>query len=203
MDVCLYLLFRKSAESEEVASCVAFNWVEPDETVMYTAQDAVNRPMDVNKTADQLVRQLLREATPEQVLPFDMFCAAPQCRTRAAPTNYPMRDLLTLTHALQLAIQASPDGTRVKAHYVMGFSCGTQRCAELTTLLLQAHADKTKAHARGFKLRTCHKCGKVDTQAADQPKWHRCAQCRLVYYCTKECGVGDWAVHKTVCEKKE
>jgi threonine dehydratase len=42
----------------------------------------------------------------------------------------------------------------------------------------------------GFKCKKCQK------QA-----FKRCSKCKSVWYCCKECQVGDWSDHKTACNK--
>lgn len=41
--------------------------------------------------------------------------------------------------------------------------------------------------------RLCERCSEKGTK--------RCTKCRVVYYCGKECQVGDWANHKSRCKK--
>jgi zinc finger MYND domain-containing protein 10 len=41
------------------------------------------------------------------------------------------------------------------------------------------------------------KCGKCQKQA-----FKRCSKCKSVWYCSKECQVGDWPNHKSACNKK-
>ena len=38
----------------------------------------------------------------------------------------------------------------------------------------------------------CHKCGVDATK--------RCGMCKNVWYCSRECQVGDWKTHKPLCE---
>jgi hypothetical protein len=198
MDVCVYLVFRKSAESERALPCVAFDWVEPDETIMFTAKQAESKRMEALATADELVRAMLKESAPEEVLPWDMYCLNPGCQTRVGKSGMPMRDLLSLKHATQMAIEASADGARVKAHYATAYSCGAPACEQKTVALLQAHGKVMKTGVEGVKFNTCNKCGKVDVGAAPRT-WKRCARCKLAMYCSVGCAQGDWRAHKTMC----
>mmetsp|Transcript_10252 Transcript_10252/g.16790 ORF Transcript_10252/g.16790 Transcript_10252/m.16790 type:complete len:220 (-) Transcript_10252:33-692(-) len=42
----------------------------------------------------------------------------------------------------------------------------------------------------------CRKCSKTKMEV---PSIFRCAKCRIVYYCSKDCQVGDWKEHKKQC----
>ena len=44
-------------------------------------------------------------------------------------------------------------------------------------------------------VRVCEKCGK------EAMKMNKCSACRLVWYCSRECQLGDWKAHKKACKK--
>ena len=41
------------------------------------------------------------------------------------------------------------------------------------------------------------KCGKCEKQA-----FKRCSKCKSIWYCSRECQVGDWPNHKKACNQK-
>ena len=53
--------------------------------------------------------------------------------------------------------------------------------------------EKTRCKAAKLK-KTCHLC-KSKTNLS-------CGNCRIVYYCSKDCQKKDWKNHKLVCNKK-
>ncbi|KAF9178119.1 hypothetical protein BGZ51_008097 [Haplosporangium sp. Z 767] len=44
---------------------------------------------------------------------------------------------------------------------------------------------------------SCSHCGK--TRSESESPFKRCAKCRSIVYCTRECQKNDWKVHKKVC----
>ena len=47
---------------------------------------------------------------------------------------------------------------------------------------------------------SCAKCGKWDYGFGADVTLRRCVKCLTIYYCSKECQVGDWSEHKNVCK---
>ena len=37
----------------------------------------------------------------------------------------------------------------------------------------------------------------------DTVEYKKCSRCKTTYYCSKECQVGDWKIHKRKCNKKK
>eukprot|EP01104_Vermistella_antarctica_P018771 TRINITY_DN7083_c0_g2_i1.p1 TRINITY_DN7083_c0_g2~~TRINITY_DN7083_c0_g2_i1.p1 ORF type:complete len:179 (+),score=23.59 TRINITY_DN7083_c0_g2_i1:294-830(+) len=58
-------------------------------------------------------------------------------------------------------------------------------------------------------LRYCDQCQEEEvnwktTSLADQkpkPTFKRCSRCRVTYYCSRECQLKHWSVHKKTCKK--
>jgi len=45
------------------------------------------------------------------------------------------------------------------------------------------------------KVRVCENCGK------EGEKLKKCSACKLVWYCSEECQLGDWKAHKVECKR--
>jgi hypothetical protein len=49
-------------------------------------------------------------------------------------------------------------------------------------------------------LKMCQHCDKTETQM-DSALLMKCQRCKVTYYCSKDCQVADWKIHKKLCEK--
>mmetsp|Transcript_13680 Transcript_13680/g.32821 ORF Transcript_13680/g.32821 Transcript_13680/m.32821 type:complete len:403 (-) Transcript_13680:293-1501(-) len=56
------------------------------------------------------------------------------------------------------------------------------------------------AHSAGVVARGCKTCGQGD--ATDGRKLSCCAQCGLIWYCSRECQLADWKSHKVSCKQQ-
>jgi hypothetical protein len=63
---------------------------------------------------------------------------------------------------------------------------------------LSMHTQPSRPNTTGDARRVCDRteCFKVEN---DDTKFRKCARCRKVAYCCKECQVMHWSEHKSVC----
>ncbi|KDR66399.1 hypothetical protein GALMADRAFT_1160089 [Galerina marginata CBS 339.88] len=47
----------------------------------------------------------------------------------------------------------------------------------------------------------CFRCGRAP--AVNEPSFSKCARCKSVFYCSRECQKKDWPVHKRACSDSE
>jgi hypothetical protein len=80
-------------------------------------------------------------------------------------------------------------------HKVLPF-CGSMKCQDEHAKQITAAADVLRANRQvgeESQLNACRVCGKKENLM-------KCARCRAVAYCRKECQKNDWAVHKIICQ---
>lgn len=58
-------------------------------------------------------------------------------------------------------------------------------------------------HIFGFIYRTCQTCGKTGNLKKGTKKTDllKCAQCKMTFYCSKECQMKDWQSHEKICKE--
>jgi hypothetical protein len=61
------------------------------------------------------------------------------------------------------------------------------------------YATETRARSENPQITVCHTCGKIPS-AGEILK--RCAGCYAVSYCTRECQLADWKIHKAKCQEE-
>jgi len=53
----------------------------------------------------------------------------------------------------------------------------------------------------GYTVKMCRKCNKKND--VESEKFKVCSRCKISYYCSKDCQVADWALHKTQCSSQQ
>jgi len=72
--------------------------------------------------------------------------------------------------------------------------CDKGNCSQKAMAYMTTHFSKAEANQKRADRGACEVCEKVDGSM-------RCAGCKQVNYCGKECQRKDWKSHKSVCGK--
>jgi hypothetical protein len=72
--------------------------------------------------------------------------------------------------------------------------------AKLQSLARLSNDNDNNDNQSNFLIKMCGHCEKVETQM-DGAKLMKCQRCKVTYYCSKDCQVADWKIHKKRCNE--
>jgi hypothetical protein len=78
-----------------------------------------------------------------------------------------------------------------------------RRLIELTRWLQEANASSTSTVKVVFEIPPCANCAANGTKQVPCGKRLRCAGCKYVHYCGRDCAREDWSNHKVLCKRTQ
>jgi len=71
--------------------------------------------------------------------------------------------------------------------------------ASLAKILQPRTFDEKDSKVRSESLKMCRHCNKSDISAEFQMSLMTCSRCKQAFYCSRECQIMDWKIHKSQC----
>ncbi len=79
--------------------------------------------------------------------------------------------------------------------------CESSECSNIVMCIQSQLRKQNKIRNNGTPLiYECVECGKMSKPG--EPKYQVCGGCKLTNYCSRECQVKNWPVHKKLCKKE-